>query len=214
MPGSNLIQRRLAGVGAFLEWNEMERKTLSKEDVEKLLSSPSGEIRAETAAKIASDFNQGALTDSERKLAEEIFRIMVKDAEVRVREALSQNLKESSVVPHDVAMTLANDVDSVALPVLEFSKILSDEDLLEIVRGQDVSKQVAIASRSNVSEALSDALVETKNEEVVTSLVSNEGADISEKTFQKWSRTSRPARRCMAPWWTAPSFRLPLPNGL
>ncbi len=163
----------------------MERKTLSKEDVSRLLSDPSGAARAETAAKIAADFDQDTLSDSERKLVEEIFRIMVKDAEVRVREALSQNLKENSAVPHDVALSLANDVDSVAMPVLEFSEVLSDQDLLEIVRSQNASKQVAIASRSTVSKDLSEALVETRNEDVVISLVANEGADISEKSFQK-----------------------------
>ncbi len=54
-------------------------------------------------------------------MAEQIFRIMVKDAEVRVREALAINLKENPNVPHDVAVTLAKDVDQVALPVLRFS---------------------------------------------------------------------------------------------
>jgi uncharacterized protein (DUF2336 family) len=163
----------------------MTGKMLSQEDVAKLLSDRSSTTRAETAAKVASSFGVGGLSDAEREMAENIFRIMVKDAEVRVREALSENLKESPNVPHDVALTLANDVDSVALPVLEFSEVLTDEDLLEIVQSQDESKQVAIASRSAVSETLSEALVETKSESVVSSLVANEGADISEKSLQK-----------------------------
>ncbi len=163
----------------------MTKKTLTKEDVSKLLADPSGENRAETAAKIAADFGEGTLTEAERKMAEEIFRIMVKDAEVRVREALAQNLKENPAVPHDVAVTLAKDVDSVALPVLQFSEVLSDEDLIEIVRSQGAPKQVAIANRSKVSEAVSSALVETENEKVVTTLVANIGAEISEKSLHK-----------------------------
>ncbi len=161
------------------------KPTLTKEDVAKLMSDPSGDTRAETAAKIASEFDHGALTEAERQMVEEIFRLMVRDAEIRVREALAHNLKDNPALPHDVAVTLAKDVDSVALPVLQFSEVLSDEDLVEIVRSQGVTKQVAIAGRSTVSEALSSALVETENEEVVTSLVANEGADISEKTLQK-----------------------------
>ena len=70
----------------------MTRQKLTVEDVSKLLSNPSAEARAETAAKIAADFGEGDLTEAERQLAEDIFRMMVKDAEVRVREALSQNL--------------------------------------------------------------------------------------------------------------------------
>jgi uncharacterized protein (DUF2336 family) len=161
------------------------KPNLTKEDVTKLMSDPSGDTRAETAAKIASEFDHGSLTEAERHMAEEIFRLMVQDAEIRVREALAHNLKENPALPHDVAVSLAKDVDSVSLPVLQFSEVLSDEDLIEIVHSQGVTKQVAIASRPKVSEALSSVLVETKNEEVVTSLVSNEGAEISEQTLQK-----------------------------
>ncbi len=163
----------------------MTKTTLTREDVSRLLTDPSGDHRAETAAKIATDFGQRTLTDAERKMAEEIFRIMVKDAEVRVREALAQNLKENPAVPRDVAVSLAKDVDSVALPVLQFSEVLSDEDLIEIVRSQGATKQVAIAGRPSVSEVVSSALVETENENVVTTLVANTGAEISEKSLHK-----------------------------
>ena len=163
----------------------MTRKTLSKEDVNRLLTDPSVDMRAETAAKIAQDFEPDRMTPEEREMAQEIFRIMAKDAEVRVREALSLNLKENSAVPHDVAKALARDVDSVALPILQFSDVLTDEDLIEIVRGPDPGKQVAIAKRSTVSESVSTALVDTGNEDVVTSLIANEGAEITEQSLRK-----------------------------
>ena len=108
-------------------------------------------------------------------MAEDIFRIMGKDTEVRVREALSQNLKENPNVPHDIAVSLAKDVDSVSLPVLQFSEVLFDADLIQIVRSQDPAKPVAITQRSSVSEFVSSVLVDTENSDVVTSLVSNEG---------------------------------------
>ena len=163
----------------------MARKILSQEDVEQLLSDPSGKTRAQTAAKIAQDFDADRLTPEEREMAREIFRIMTKDAEVRVREALSRNLKVNPAVPHEVAKALAQDVDSVALPILQFSEALTDEDLIEIVRSQGASKQVAIARRPTVSETVSTALVDTGDEDVVTNLVANEGAEITEQSLQK-----------------------------
>ena len=163
----------------------MTDKKLTQEDVAKLLSDPSPDTRAETAAKIADGFKAGDLSDAERQLAEEIFRVMVKDAEVRVREALAQNLKESPDIPHDVAVILAQDVELVALPVLQFSDVLTDDDLIAIISSQSPEKQVAIAKRSTVSENVSDALVETGNEDAVISLVSNEGAEISERSLIK-----------------------------
>lgn len=163
----------------------MAKPSLSHDDVQRLLSDPSGEARAKTAAKIAQDFGSGLLSTSERKLAEDIVRIMVKDAEVRVREALAHNLKQNSALPRDVAVTLAKDVDSVALPVIQFATVLTDADLIEIVRSQPANRQVAVARRGQVSEAVSDALVETGKEDVVAALVANDEAKIGESTLHK-----------------------------
>ena len=163
----------------------MVSNVLSHSDVAELLSDPSVAKRAETARKIAADFDRGSLTDAEKGLAEEIFRLMVKDAEVRVREALANNLKSNPLVPRDVAVSLAKDVNSVALPILESSEVLTDEDLVEIISQHDTDKQSVIAGRPNVSETVSEAIVETQNEEVVKRLVSNPGAEISEGSLGK-----------------------------
>ena len=163
----------------------MTESRLTEGDVRKLLADPSADNRAETAAKLALEFDQGNLSASERTMAEQIFRIMVKDAEVRVREALAINLKENPNVPHDVAVTLAKDVDQVALPVLQFSELLSDEDLVQIIRSQNPSKQKAIAERAHVSATVAEAIVEDAGKEAVVALVANEGAEISEKSLDR-----------------------------
>lgn len=158
-------------------------QNLREEDVARLLANPTADIRAEIAVKIAGQHPD--LSESQRQLAEEIFRLMVKDAEVRVREALARQLKENPLVPHDVALTLARDVEAVALPILQFSEVLTDEDLVEIVKSQGAEKQVAVARRAHVSAHVADALVETHNEAVVATLVSNEGAELTETALQK-----------------------------
>jgi len=160
-------------------------KMLTKEDVNALLKNPSGEVRASTAEKIAFQFDKGELSSDEKHLAEEIFRIMVHDAEVRVREALAQNLKENINVPRDVAKSLAKDVDSVALPIIKFSEVLTTEDLIEIVESQGEEKQKAVASRAYVQKEVSAAIVSRGGEEAVATLVANEGAIITEDSFNK-----------------------------
>ena len=156
---------------------------LTKDDVAKLMADPSAEVRAETTAKIAKQFEAEALSPAERQIAEEIFRKLVKDVEVRVREALAAHLKNSPDLPHDVAVALARDVDSVSLPMLKFSEVLIDEDLIEIVREQGASKQVAIAQRTSVSSRVADALIDTGNERAVARLVANEGAKLTEQAL-------------------------------
>jgi uncharacterized protein (DUF2336 family) len=165
------------------EKNEPER--LTQADVARLLDDSSPRARAQTTAKIAAEFDAASLSEAERQIAEQIFRTLVKDTEVLVREALSAHLKATPELPHDVALALARDVDSVALPVLKFSEVLTDDDLIGIVRGQEPAKQVAIAQRSGVSEAVSDALVETGNEAAVAQLVGNEGAELSEGALDR-----------------------------
>jgi uncharacterized protein (DUF2336 family) len=164
---------------------DMGESNLTEEDVRRLLSDPSASNRAVTAGKLARNFDNQHLSPKERVMAEEIFRLFTKDVEVQVRQALATNLKENPFVPHDVALSLAHDVDDVALPMLEFSKVLDEEDLMEIIQGHDGQKMTAIARRDEVSETLSDALVEQGDEAVVATLVANENARITDASMEK-----------------------------
>ncbi|MFZ5609133.1 MAG: DUF2336 domain-containing protein [Pseudomonadota bacterium] len=160
-------------------------KKLTGEDVAKLLQDPSTTHRAEAAEKIALSFSAGNLSDSERQIAEDIFRVMVRDVEHRVRRALADSLKESSNVPRDVAVSIASDVADIAVPFIEVTQALNDDDLVSIIEAKGSEHQKAIARRETVSARVADALVETKNEDVVAALVENEGADLSEKTMSR-----------------------------
>lgn len=154
--------------------------TLTKADVERLINDPTPEARAETAAKVAGEFGEKNLSKKERKIAEEIFRVLMKDAEVRVREALSVRLHHAEDLPHDVAVTLAKDVESVALPILRFSEVLSDADLIEIIRESAPAKQETIAQRDKVSSGVADALIDSENDQAVARLVANQGAELND----------------------------------
>jgi len=159
---------------------------LSKSDIERQLTDPSVDTRAEAAAKIAVFYDASAdFGDQEKKLAEEIFSLMCKDAEERVQMALSVNLKDCAFLPRDIARTLADDVGSVSNPILAYSSVLNDDDLIEIIQSNGEEKQKVIASRSVVSENVSDALIDARNEAVVGTLVANDGAAISIGSMQR-----------------------------
>ena len=158
--------------------------SLSQSDVERLLRDPSADARAEVAAKVAKQVD-AKLTPEERVIAEDIVRVLTRDAAIRVRQALAEQLKESRSVPNDVAMALAQDVDAVSLPILTHSLVLSDDDLIEIVRGSGVAKQAAIAGRGQVSAAVADAIVAADQPAALAVLVGNDGAEIKEDTLQR-----------------------------
>ena len=91
----------------------MTDRTISQEDVERLMTDPSPKVRRETADKLTRGYATETLTERERELIEEIFRLLLRDAEVRVRLALAEGLKENPAVPRDVAVALAKDVDDL-----------------------------------------------------------------------------------------------------
>lgn len=163
----------------------VQKSILTGSDVGKLLKDPSAKNRADAARKVSEAFSSGLVGDKERAIIEDIFKILVRDTEELVRRSLSESLKSDPNVPHDVALTLANDVASVALPMIEFSDVLSDRDLVEIIQAKPVEHQTAIARRGKVSATVADALADTHNQDVVAALVANEGADIGENTFIK-----------------------------
>ncbi len=158
---------------------------LQKSDVERLLSDRSANSRAETAAKLAAEFAAGTLTPAESDIAHQIFATLVKDAAVKVRDALSAELSRCRELPHDIALALARDLESVALPVLEFSQALTDQDLIALVASRGAAQQMAIARRASVSAPLADALVDTRNQDVVMTLVANDGAELTETSMNR-----------------------------
>jgi uncharacterized protein (DUF2336 family) len=159
--------------------------SLSQNDVAKLLAEPSAEVRSELAAKLALELDSPRLTESELLLAQDIVRLMAKDVEVMVRQSLAESLRKAVRLPHDVAVKLANDLESVALPILVHSSVLTDDDLADIVKNGATNKQEAIAGRPNVSEKVSEALINAAGEQVVATLMSNAGAKISDTSLNK-----------------------------
>lgn len=159
--------------------------TLTKGDIEALQSNPSDEVRAKIAQKVATEVAAEALSEDEVTIAHAILRMMVKDAAERVRKSLSDCLNNSNHVPHDVAVALAEDIDVIALPMLENSPVFTDEDLVAIIESGAASKQVAIAGRENVTDIVAGALVATDNSDAVGVLAANDSAQMSEHTLSQ-----------------------------
>ena len=159
--------------------------TLTQADVAKLLAEPSAAVRAELATKLAVELDSPRLTEGELTLAQDIVRVMAKDVEATVRQALSQSLRRANRLPHDVALKLANDIESVALPILQNSQVLTEDDLTAIIQSGAGGKQEAIAARPDVSEKISEALITHAGEKAVATLMGNTSAKISEAGFEK-----------------------------
>lgn len=119
------------------------------------------------------------------KSVHQALMLLARDQLPRVRRVLSQALHTLPDAPHEVVVALANDPEtSVAAPVLEFSPVLTDEDLLAVIAATPLTASlVAISRRLNVGEEVSHALVGTGQVEVITALLRNDSAQIREETL-------------------------------
>ena len=110
------------------------RPHLTETDLRRLVRGESDDDRARAAAKLCSAVERIAVTEADRIAAQKVLRVMAEDAAVRVRLALATALKASTLLPRDAALKLARDVEEVALPVISFSPVFTDEDLIEVLR--------------------------------------------------------------------------------
>lgn len=147
------------------------------------------EVRASLGAKISQMMPD--LTDKQktkvRKWATDTLEDMARDQALRVRHVLADTLKEMTQAPPAVIRQLARDTDAmVANPVIEFSPVLTDKDLVTIIgEGANTARLKSIARRKTVSETVSDAIIDTGDVEATAELLKNPGAHISEGSLDK-----------------------------
>lgn len=131
------------------------------------------------------------LTRQDRAMMADIMHKLVHSVEVSVRQNLAEHIAGQADAPKDLVLALANDEFSVAQTVLLQSEVLKDAELLEIICYRTMEHRVAVAARNYVSPQVSDALVETGEEKVVSSLLANRGARISDQTMGRLVRDAR-----------------------
>lgn len=83
------------------------------------------------------------------------------------------------------AQHLALDEIEVARAVLERSEALSEDTLLKVIGKKSQEHMMAVTRRASITPTISHALVEHGSDEVVSSLLTNEKAQIGEATFAR-----------------------------
>lgn len=170
-------------------------------------------VRGGLAAKIA-QLAPGLSPEESNKIRSQTYEALetlARDQITQVRALLSEALKDVVDAPSDVIKLLANDIEiAVSGPVLEYSPVLSDADLVEILeRGPATGGVAAIARRQKISENLSDAIIGTDDVEGIADLLGNTSAQIREEALDELIDRSRDVEL-----WQAPLVARPLlPNG-
>jgi len=147
------------------------------------------EVRCELAKKIGRLVPglEPAEAERIRELAIDVMERLAADCLPRVRAILAEEIKSSTCVPVHIVRQLAHDLELiVCAPVLEYSPLLSDEDLIELIAAARVEGSLsAIARRAAVGEGVSDAIVATLDVSAVAALLANPNAQIREDTLDR-----------------------------
>lgn len=151
-----------------------------------LAKEPSSEKRRELLRNITDLFMEAPeeRSDSEKEKFGDILGSVARDMEMEVRRALAQRLASVPNAPRNVIIQLANDEIAVARPVLTNSLVLKDADLIALSKLQTQDHLHAVAGRTTVSAAVSDALVARGDDNVLARLAGNTGASLSRSAME------------------------------
>lgn len=149
-----------------------------------VLLESSAPARGHVATKLGRDLCIGGLSDNHQQILLRILRHLARDVEDSVRIAVVTQIKSSPLLPRSLAMTLASDIEPVAIPILRSSTVLSDADLLAIIIESNATKNQAIADRSSVTQVVSNALIESGDRAVIARLLGNDSAEISARSYE------------------------------
>ena len=153
----------------------------------KLVQDGDDEVRCQLADKIGKLVPEWSVEQREMAEAQTItvLRELAADQLPRVRAIISEHLKSANCVPKDIVLQLARDLEIiVAAPVLQFSPLLSDQDLLEIIAaGREAGALGAIAKRRGLGGDVADAVAQTLDTKAVAAPLANDSAQLREDTL-------------------------------
>ncbi len=141
-------------------------------------SAPAGE-RAEATRSLARAWLISDLSEDDRAAAEGALLMLLDDASPLVRQAMAEVFARSTEAPAAIVQALSLDQPSVALPVLEYSPLLIDADLVDIVATGSSEMQCAIARRIKLPASVSAAIAEVGSAAAALELIENAYAELA-----------------------------------
>ena len=155
-------------------------------ELEAAIKSRSKDKRIQTLRRITDLFvaNADRLSDRQIEMFDDVLGHLIKRIEDKALAELSTRLGPIANAPAEVVRRLArHDNIEVAEPVLTQSARLSDEDLIEIAKTKTPAHLLAISGRGQIDAAVTDALLQRGDRQVLHQLAANSGARFSEDGF-------------------------------
>jgi len=137
---------------------------------------PPGE-RAEATSALARAYLYSDLSADDLAAAEGAMIMLLDDASPLVRRAMAEAFASAEDAPRIVVHALASDQPDVALPILAYSPLLVEDDLVDLIAMGETAVQVAIAGRQFLTRGLAAAIAEVGSAEACLTLLENPELD-------------------------------------
>lgn len=135
--------------------------------------------RAELAA-VVTELLDVRLAGREQEILADVLIALMRQAEFDLRRALAERMAVMDNVPLRLVLFMANDEIEIARPVLRNSLVLSDVDLIYIIKSQGPEYWQTIAAREELSDSVINALADTRDVETAVTLAGNDRAVLTE----------------------------------
>jgi len=126
----------------------------------------------------------GQRSARENALFDDVLQLVAAEMQEGVLAELSELFADAADPPIGLMRDLANHSFEVARPVLQRSRALDDQTLVQIVNYQSQNHIKAVAERSDVSEVVSDAIVRFGDDTALNALILNDGAKLSRDSME------------------------------
>ena len=180
-----------------------------------LAKETTSEGRRELLRKVTEAFDPAAsLAEEDVAQFDKVLASVAADYSKQVRSQIARLIASSLAPFSHSAQRFAMDDIEVARPVLEHSEALTDDTLLQVVGQKSQAHMMAVTRRRRISEAVSQALVERGDDAVVTSLLTNQKAEIGSEAYGLVAKRAETSVALQAPLVRRAGVPMELLNGL
>jgi uncharacterized protein (DUF2336 family) len=155
-------------------------------ELEEVIQNGTPERRVLTLQRITALFLDGAsrFNEDHVQVFDDVFGRLIEEIETKARAELARRLAPVGNAPVQVVRTLAQDDDiAVAGPVLQRSRRLAEDDLVDIASTKSQAHLLAISGRAGIAESVTDVLVKRGDRDVARSVAQNRTARLSDRSF-------------------------------
>ncbi len=164
---------------------------------------PAGRL---TLANAVTDILSVKASDTEFGLIGDILLRIVRQAEFDLRQTLAKRLADLPQVPHDLLMFLACDDIAVATPILTLSELLTDEDLITVIKQRATAHRQAVAQRRSLNRAVVNTLISSHDIAATEVLLANDNVTLDKSALRLLTQTAKHVANLRAPLLKRPEI--------